>query len=46
MQNRPCNALPFVSKTVILAPNGQVVAINYGVTQARRLSEQLARAGG
>ena len=31
--------------TVVVAPDGQVVAINYGVTQARRLSDQLARAG-
>ena len=31
--------------TVVVAPDGQVVAINYGVTQAHRLSDQLARAG-
>lgn len=31
--------------TVVVAPNGEVVAINYGVAQAGRLSEQLARAG-
>jgi thioredoxin-like negative regulator of GroEL len=34
-----------VPTTVVVSSDGQVVAINYGVTQANRLSQQLARAG-
>jgi hypothetical protein len=33
-----------VPTTVVIAPNGEVVAVNYGVTQAKKLQRQLAAA--
>ena len=33
-----------VPTTVIIAPNGEVVAVNYGVTQANKLQRQLEMA--
>jgi len=34
-----------VPTTVVIAPGGEVVAINYGLTQAEKLRRQLAEAG-
>jgi thioredoxin-like negative regulator of GroEL len=34
-----------VPTTVVVAPDGRVVAVNYGVTQADKLRRQLAEAG-
>jgi len=33
-----------VPTTVVIAPNGEVVAVNYGVTQAKKLQRQLEMA--